>query len=43
MAYRIITLILLLSSTSPTDGLFDTPGRSNFVPADHALAFGFQQ
>ncbi len=28
MAYRIITLILLLCSTSATAGLFDAPGRS---------------
>ena len=43
MAYRIITLILLLCSTSATAGLFDAPGRSNFVPADQAFAFDFQQ
>jgi thiol:disulfide interchange protein len=24
-------------------GLFDAPGRSNFVPADQAFAFDFQQ
>ena len=43
MAYRIITLILLLCSTSAIAGLFDAPGRSNFVPADQAFAFDFQQ
>ncbi|WP_045853386.1 protein-disulfide reductase DsbD [Raoultella terrigena] len=43
MAQRIITLILLLCSTSAFAGLFDTPGRSNFVPADQAFAFDFQQ
>jgi thiol:disulfide interchange protein DsbD len=43
MAQRIITLILLLCSTSTFAGLFDTPGRSNFVPADQAFAFDFQQ
>ena len=43
MAYRIFTLILLLRSASATAGLFDAPGRSNFVPADQAFAFDFQQ
>ncbi|WEF27827.1 protein-disulfide reductase DsbD [Klebsiella aerogenes] len=43
MAQRIITLILLLCSASATAGLFDAPGRSNFVPADQAFAFDFQQ
>ncbi|MRE39605.1 protein-disulfide reductase DsbD [Klebsiella quasipneumoniae] len=43
MAYRIITLILLLCSASASAGLFDAPGRSNFVPADQAFAFDFQQ
>lgn len=43
MAQRIITLILLLCSTSAIAGLFDAPGRSNFVPADQAFAFDFQQ
>ncbi len=43
MAYRIFTLILLLCSASATAGLFDAPGRSNFVPADRAFAFDFQQ
>ena len=43
MAQRIITLILLLCSASASAGLFDAPGRSNFVPADRALAFDFQQ
>ncbi|TLV23443.1 protein-disulfide reductase DsbD [Klebsiella indica] len=43
MAQRIITLILLLCSTSALAGLFDAPGHSNFVPADQAFAFDFQQ
>ena len=43
MAQRIFTLILLLCSTSTFAGLFDAPGRSNFVPADQAIAFDFQQ
>lgn len=43
MAQRFITLILLLCSTSAFAGLFDAPGRTNFVPADQAFAFDFQQ
>lgn len=43
MAQRILTLILLLCSTSTFAELFDAPGRSNFVPADQAFAFDFQQ
>lgn len=43
MAQRIFTLILLLCSTTAFAGLFDAPGRSNFVPADQAFAFDFQQ
>ena len=43
MAQRILTLILLFCSTSTFAGLFDAPGRSNFVPADQAFAFDFQQ
>lgn len=43
MAQRIITLILLLCSASASAGLFDAAGRSNFVPADRAFAFDFQQ
>lgn len=43
MAQRFITLILLLCSTSAFAGLFDAPGRSNFIPADQAFAFDFQQ
>ncbi|HFZ8994531.1 TPA: protein-disulfide reductase DsbD [Citrobacter freundii] len=43
MAQRIFTLILLLCSTSAFAGLFDAPGRSQFVPADQAFAFDFQQ
>ena len=36
-------LILLLCSTSTFAGLFDAPGRSQFVPADRAFVFDFQQ
>ncbi|TDT52562.1 thiol:disulfide interchange protein DsbD [Enterobacter sp. AG5470] len=43
MAQRILTLILLLCSTSTFAGLFDAPGRSDFVPADQAFVFDFQQ
>jgi len=43
MAQRFFTLILLLCSTSVFAGLFDTPGRSNFIPADQAFVFDFQQ
>lgn len=43
MAQRILTLILLLCSTSTFAGLFDSPGRSRFVPADRAFVFDFQQ
>ncbi|MDN8601511.1 protein-disulfide reductase DsbD [Citrobacter sp. S2-9] len=43
MAQRILTLILLLCSTSVFAGLFDAPGRSQFVPADQAFSFDFQQ
>ncbi|WP_029591436.1 protein-disulfide reductase DsbD [Franconibacter pulveris] len=43
MAQRIFTLILLLCSTSAFAGLFDSPGKSQFVPADQAFAFDFQQ
>lgn len=43
MAQRFLTLILLLCSTSAFAGLFDAPGRSNFIPADQAFAFDFQQ
>ena len=43
MAQRILTLILLLCSTSTCAGLFDAPGRSQFVPTDRAFVFDFQQ
>ena len=44
MAQRILTLILLLCSTSAfAAGLFDGPGKTNFVPADRAFTFDFQQ
>ncbi|MRS90415.1 protein-disulfide reductase DsbD [Enterobacteriaceae bacterium RIT714] len=43
MAQRFLTLILLLCSISAFAGLFDAPGRSNFIPADQAFVFDFQQ
>ncbi|ELE9706913.1 protein-disulfide reductase DsbD [Enterobacter cloacae] len=43
MAQRFLTLILLLCSTSVFAGLFDAPGRSNFIPAEQAFVFDFQQ
>ena len=43
MAQRFLTLILLLCSTSVFAGLFDATGRSNFIPADQAFVFDFQQ
>lgn len=43
MAQRILTLILLLCSAPAFAGLFDAPGRSDFVSADQAFAFDFQQ
>lgn len=43
MAQRFFTLILLVCSTSAFAGLFDAPGRSNFIPADQAFIFDFQQ
>lgn len=43
MAQRFLTLILLLCSTSVFAGLFDAPGSSNFIPADQAFVFDFQQ
>ncbi|WP_312070394.1 protein-disulfide reductase DsbD [Lelliottia nimipressuralis] len=43
MAQRFLTLILLLCSTSVFAGLFDAPGRSNFISADQAFVFDFQQ
>ncbi|EQB1505166.1 protein-disulfide reductase DsbD [Enterobacter asburiae] len=43
MAQRFLTLILLLCSTSAFAGLFDAPGRSNFIPAHQAFVFDFQQ
>lgn len=43
MAQRILALILLFCSTSAFAGLFDSPGRTNFVPVDQAFAFDFQQ
>ena len=43
MAQRFLTLLMLLCSTSVFAGLFDAPGRSNFIPADQAFVFDFQQ
>lgn len=43
MAQRIFTLILLLCSTSAFAGLFDAPGRSQFVPADRAFVLIFSK
>jgi thiol:disulfide interchange protein DsbD len=43
MAQRFLTLILLLCSTSVFAGLFDAPGRSNFIPADQAFVFDFSR
>lgn len=43
MAQRILTLILLLCSTPALAGLFNAPGQSNFVSADQAFMFDFQQ
>jgi thiol:disulfide interchange protein DsbD len=43
MAQRFLTLILLLCSTSVFAGLFDAPGRSNFIPADQAFVFDFSK
>ena len=43
MAQRILTLILLLCSISTFAVFLDAPGRSQFVPADRAFVFDFQQ
>ena len=43
MALRILTLIFLLFSTQTFAGLFDSPGKTQFVPVDRAFAFDFQQ
>lgn len=43
MAVRVFTLIFLLFSAQAVAGLFDRPGQSQFVPADQAFAFDFQQ
>jgi thiol:disulfide interchange protein len=42
MAQRFLTLILLLCSISFA-GLFDAPGRSNFIPADQAFVSTFSK
>ena len=43
MALRILTFILLLCSSQAFAGLFDTTNKSQFVPAEQAFAFDFQQ
>jgi len=43
MALRIFTFILLLCSSQAFAGLFDGPNKSQFVPAEQAFAFDFQQ
>lgn len=43
MALRIFTFILLLCSSQAFAGLFDGASQSQFVPADQAFAFDFQQ
>lgn len=43
MALRILTLIFLLFSTQTFAGLFDSQGKTQFVPVDRAFAFDFQQ
>ena len=43
MAQRFFTLILLFCCAPALAGLFDAPGRANFVPADQAFIFDFQQ
>jgi thiol:disulfide interchange protein DsbD len=41
MAQRVLTLILLLCSTSVFAGLFDAPGRSNFIPCRPGVRLRF--
>lgn len=43
MALRILTFILLLCSSQVFAGLFDNTNKSQFVPAEQAFAFDFQQ
>ncbi len=43
MAQRILTLILLFCSLQASAGLFSQQHASQFVPADQAFAFDFQQ
>ena len=43
MALRILTLIFLLFSSQTFAGLFDSQGKTQFVPVDRAFAFDFQQ
>jgi len=43
MALRILTLTFLLFSSQTFAGLFDSQGKTQFVPVDRAFAFDFQQ
>ncbi|ELQ6132802.1 protein-disulfide reductase DsbD [Cronobacter dublinensis] len=43
MAQRILTLILLFCSVHASAGLFSQQNATQFVPADQAFAFDFQQ
>ncbi|MVP24809.1 protein-disulfide reductase DsbD, partial [Salmonella enterica subsp. enterica serovar Bovismorbificans] len=43
MAHRILTLILLFCSAHASASLFGQQNASQFVPADQAFAFDFQQ
>ncbi len=43
MALRILTFILLLCSSQVFAGLFENTNTSQFVPAEQAFAFDFQQ
>ena len=43
MALRILTLIFLLFSSQTFAGLFDSQGKTQFVPVDRAFTFDFQR
>jgi thiol:disulfide interchange protein DsbD len=43
MALRIFALIFALLSSPAFAGLFDSQGKTQFVPVDRAFAFDFQQ
>lgn len=43
MALHILTFILLFCSSQVFAGLFDNTNKSQFVPAEQAFAFDFQQ